>query len=49
MNKIKDQAPLIASILGLVLVAVGVLVWSVPLGLIVAGIACWVLEWRISE
>jgi len=34
---------------GLVLVAVGVGMWSVPAGVIAGGIACWVFEWRIDS
>lgn len=41
---------LVLAIIGLVLIGFGVGVWfGVGPGLIVGGLACWVLEWRITS
>lgn len=42
------HAPLSLAVLGATLISVGVMVWSLPLGLVTAGLACWFLEWRIT-
>lgn len=47
LSKLRPHAPVLLVILGLILISTGVLVWSVPLGLIVAGLSCFVLEWRM--
>ncbi len=37
------------NLVGLVLMAVGIGMWSVPAGVVAGGIACWVFEWRIDS
>lgn len=39
----------ILSAMGLGLIAGGVALYTLPLGVIVAGVACLVFEWRISK
>jgi hypothetical protein len=35
--------------LGLLSIAIGVGMWSVPLGVVTFGIACWIFEWRVTS
>lgn len=44
----KRLLPVLLVIMGLGLVSAGALLVNVPLGLVVCGVSCWVLEWRIS-
>jgi hypothetical protein len=34
---------------GLLLVSIGVGMYTAPLGVIVAGLSCFIFEWRVSE
>lgn len=49
ISKLQPRAPVLLVLMGLILISAGVLVWSVPLGLVAAGVGCFVLEWRISS
>lgn len=47
--RLLPHIPVILSIIGLILISAGVLVWSLPLGLIASGACVLILEWRITE
>lgn len=40
-------APFLLSLLGLSLCVIGAWMWAHPAGFVAAGIACFVLEWRV--
>lgn len=48
LTRMRTSTPVLLVILGLTLISIGVLLISVPAGLITAGLAAFVLEWRVS-
>lgn len=49
IDRLLPHLPVFLVILGLLFISIGVLVWSVPLGLAAFGVSCFVLEWRITS
>lgn len=49
MNWIRRYRAEVLSAAGLGLIAGGVALYTLPLGVIVAGVACLVFEWRVSK
>lgn len=49
LSRLRPAVPVLLVIAGLMLVAVGVGMMFVPAGVIVGGLGCFVLEWRLDR